>query len=181
MASRFQRTILKRYRIKKSTQSLGHLWFQYHRKMFGMLIIRGLKLRAYKMFSHLLGSWKKKERVEPRHLFLITCLRNTPSIIIKKTYVGSRLVNKPVALSRSKQPALLIRWLVKPLRDNQVRRNLNLTKLLDLLSQSLRRKGDLFRHKMSIYKIAKANRNPRTAFVKARRARVSPKVRHYFR
>jgi hypothetical protein len=77
--------------------------------MFGMLIIKGLKLRAYKMFSKILGLWKRKERVEPRHLFLITCLRNTPSIVIKKTYAGSRLIPKPVALSKSKQPALLIR------------------------------------------------------------------------
>jgi ribosomal protein S7 len=76
--------------------------------MFGSLIVRGLKLRAYKRFSKLLVMIKRKERVEPRHIFLIACMRVTPRVAIKKLHRGTRIVFQPVPLPRTKQPSIVI-------------------------------------------------------------------------
>src|ERR1044072_2196243 len=108
MLSRFQRTILTRYRRKRWHTGLSHLWYLYHKKMFGFLIARGLKLKAYNRFSKLLFMIKKKEKVEPRHIFLIACMRVTPKIIVKSIRRGSRVIYKPVPLSWQKQPGLEI-------------------------------------------------------------------------
>lgn len=77
--------------------------------MFGVLISRGLKLKAYKRFSRLLAFIKNKERMEPRYVFLVACMRAAPSVVLKKLYRGSRVIIKPVPLASSKQPSLVIK------------------------------------------------------------------------
>ena len=129
--------------------------------MFGSFISRGLKLKAYKRLSQLLVFIKNKERVEPRYILLITCMRTAPSVILKKLYRGSRVIIKPVPLTSSKQPGLVVKWFVKPLRDSNIRRNFSVKKMFDVLLSSLRRRGDVHKRKMDIYKAARLNRKPK--------------------
>ena len=50
---------------------------------------------------------------------------------------------------------------MKPLRDAQNRRNLSLKKLWELLTLSLRRRGEVHKRKFGIYKLARANKKPK--------------------
>lgn len=132
--------------------------------MFGSFISRGLKLKAYKRLSQLLVLIKNKERVEPRYIFLVTCMRTAPSVILKKLYRGSRIIHKPVPLTSNKQPTLVVKWFVKPLRDSNIRRNFSVKKMFDVFNLSLRRRGDVHKKKMEIYKGARLNRKPKINF-----------------
>ena len=129
--------------------------------MFGSFVARGLKLKAYKRFSKLLTFIKNKERMEPRHIFLIACMRAAPNVILRKVYRGSRVISKPVPLISHKQPSFVVKSLVKPLRDAHSRRNVSVKKIFDLLIATLRRRGDIHKRKMEIYKSARVNRKPK--------------------
>jgi len=74
-----------------------------------MLIMRGRKLQAYKRVLQILFYFKKKEKIEPRHLFFIACLRVTPRVIIKKLHKGSRIILKPLPLFTKKKPGFVIK------------------------------------------------------------------------
>jgi len=128
--------------------------------MFGSLIMRGLKLRSYQRLAKLLFLLKKKEKIEPRYLFLVICSRMTPTLVVKKQYQGRRLVLNPLPITPTRQVGFVIKSFIKPLKDSQVRRSVRLNKLAELFLQSLRRRGAVHKNLMVLYKQARLNRKP---------------------
>lgn len=159
-----KKNFLIRYRNKRWQQGLTQGWYNYHKKMFGALIVRGLKLKAYKDFSTILSLLKKKEKIEPRYLFLIICLRATPKLIVKKIMRGSRSIFKPIPVVKSKVSSLVIKWFIKSLRDAHKRRNASVKKIFDLLIATLWKRGLVQHRKINMYKVARLHRKPKTKF-----------------
>lgn len=162
--SRWSRIKGSRQGVSGGFQDWGHLWFCYHKKFFGALINRGLKLKAHNRFLQLLMELKKREGVEPTILLTTALLRIAPEIQLKYFRRGRKLQPYVVGLTATKKVSFAVRWTVKLLADQQRNNNVPVKLLADNICLAVRNKGASILRKKMTYQIAAANRHVKPFF-----------------
>lgn len=90
----------------------------FRRKFFGIFIFKGKKAFSVKMFNYIFLSLKKMRRkYNPNKLFFIISKRISPFLTTKETKIGKRIVAVPSFFYGNKKNVLLLRWMVRLLRN----------------------------------------------------------------
>lgn len=101
------RLITKKIRNKiiksRSTDLRAHMWFRYHKHLFGRLILSGFKIRAFNQLLDLKYSLKLKEKLDPNLVFLVSMIKATPLILLLPVRMGSFTQGIPMPMTEKKQ------------------------------------------------------------------------------
>jgi ribosomal protein S7 len=83
--------------------------FYYHSTLFGSLIFRGNKIRAYELFSNIKQNLKSKELIDSNLIFLVSMMNITPKINLFLIKLGGSSKKVPLPISEQKQVSFAIR------------------------------------------------------------------------
>lgn len=140
--------------MKMMMKSNSQLFLAYNKKFLSYLIRRGLKLKALRKYNDILYQLKLREKVDPRLVLFASLMQIAPAVIIKNRLKGRtkipyvELTNERVKLTKA------VAWVVKDLADKQKNRNPSTKKIVEVLCDSLRNKGDAIKKKHLIYSTA---------------------------
>lgn len=132
----------------------------FQQKIIGSLTQRGLRAKAVRRFETALDLLKKRQRLPPSTILLGAFLRLSPEVQMKG---GSR---RPYAapVSEHQRVSLAVRWLLKPLRDSQKRRNVSVRRFTDAVEEALLNRGLAVQQKKKIYRQALSTKHQKLPY-----------------
>lgn len=131
-------------------------FFCYHFKLFGSLIFRGNKLRAFDFLFFMKRSIKISENMDPNFIFLVSMMNMTPKINLFLLKLGGSISKVPLPLYEGKQTFFAVKWLKILSKDKN--RAIKISKMVDLVISALYNDGDVIQKKLEVYNIASNNR-----------------------
>jgi len=155
---------LKKRELQLNHDFYYHRWFCYHSVFFGSLIFRSKKLRAFNFFLKLKLNLKLNSNLDPYLIFLIAMLKITPKVVLKSRWIGGKPKGVPFPLNERKQVMFANKWIIKLLKDKEG--SLSVLSLSDLLLWTLEGRGESFRKKEAVHKLAIENRYLLKNFIK---------------
>jgi ribosomal protein S7 len=132
----------------------------FQQKIIGALTQRGLRAKAVRRFETALDLLKKRQRLSPSTILLSAFLRLSPEVQMKG---GSR---RPYVapVSEHQRVSLAVRWLLKPLRDSQKRRNVSVRRFTDAVEEALLNRGPAVQQKKKIYRQALSTKHQKLPY-----------------
>ena len=120
------------------------------------MIKHGGKATAFNFLLRVKAALKAKEFFDVYYVFLVAMLQITPSLVIIQGRLGASSQGVPFPLSAKKRITFAVKWIVKLLRDKHG--SVTLRHLVELLHNSLYRKGEAMERKRSFQRLALTNR-----------------------
>lgn len=156
MSLRLRQLKTRQLRLKASSNLYEYLWFRYHNKFYGSLILHGRKATAFNFLLAMKQSFKAREFFDVYYTFLVAMLQITPSLLIIQRRMGASYKGVAFPLRAGKKITFAVKWVVKLLKDKHGA--IGLKALVDLLHNSLYNKGEAFERKRFFHRTALANR-----------------------
>jgi len=154
--SRLKNIIRYRFELKPWYDYYIQLGFRYHNLFFCSLVNDGKKLKAFNFFLSLKSSLKLKEFVDPYNIFLISFMNITPQVFLRTFKLGSVRYGIGMPISERKKISFAIKWSVKLLKDKYG--GVTINNLSDLIINSLYNRGESYKLKIEVHRLAKINR-----------------------
>lgn len=155
------------------SRNIQHLIFC--EKFINLLMLDGKKLKAYKIFFYMLEFLKKKfslnsekkinfqdKLLEQENLinYISQAIENVkPSLEVRKVRVAGNTYLVPAILSKKKQEALAIRWIIQAARKRKKNSKLSFSQTLaEELFEASKKQGYAYQKRDELHRLAEANR-----------------------
>ena len=135
----------------------SHFLFRYQKLLFGRLITKGKKIKAFNKFLDLKFFLKIKEHTDPNLIFLISMIKATPAIFLLPVRLGSFTQGVPMPISEKKQITFAVKWVVKAAQNSK--KAISISLLANVLVDVIYDKGVIFEKKMITYDTGLKNRH----------------------
>jgi ribosomal protein S7 len=132
------------------------LYDTYHHLFFRSLIFRGRKIWAFNFFVNLKFELKKRERIDPFWVLLVSLLKITPDFILLPRKLGGTTKYVGLPIIEKKRYRFAINFVIKSIRDKDM--VIKIKTISDVLLSALQGQGLAIDKKMSIYNTALQNR-----------------------
>ena len=149
--------IRKRILYKANGNLETHLWFRYHKLLYGRFTETGKKLRGYNKLLDLKSLLKQKEKLDPNLVFMTSMLKATPIIFLLPVRLGSFTHGVPMPITEKKQITFAIKWVIKAAK--QSKGSISIPALSEILVSTIYDQGPIYEKIMLTYDTGLKNRH----------------------
>lgn len=149
--------IRDKYGLNQWHDSHVHHVYSYHRLFLTNLIFRGRKATAFRWLCEVKYHLKLREKFDPYLLLVVALMKISPGVILFPIKKSGVVQGAPFPISRRKQIAFAIKWVVKLSKDSN--RAVTALGMAGLLADALQNGGDSIAKKNSIEEKAISNKH----------------------
>lgn len=148
-----KRKDLVKFRSKKSWYDYYvYLQYNYYFTLFGSLISKGCKIRAFDFLLKVRKEVKYRELNDWNLIFLVAMMNITPKISLFLLRMGGSNKKVPLPITEEKQISFAIKWLkILSKKDDRV---ISVLKMSDLICLALYNKGEAVQKKLDTHSLA---------------------------
>lgn len=130
----------------------------FKKKLCGMFIYKGKKSFSIKLFDFFLKGLKRKLNNNPiKNLYKIV-INLVPFFLLTQKKIGKRLVYLPMLAKANKKNRFMLNWLVRQLKDKSNIKGIKKEDVLNLMLETLKKKGLAINLKKDFYNLALINK-----------------------